>query len=92
VGAAQTLDGVRDGVMDLSFITHGYTPGRFALTDAAEFPFLGDTAEVTSVAFQRIHERMLARANEHRDVALLAVFNPRPGTDLQHAPRDPDGR
>jgi len=74
VGAPQTLDGVRDGVMDLSFITHGYTPGRFDLTDAAEFPFMGDTAEVTSAAFQRIHERMLARANEHRDVVLLAVF------------------
>jgi TRAP-type C4-dicarboxylate transport system substrate-binding protein len=79
VSAPQTLDGVRDGVMDLSFITHGYTPGRFALTDAAEFPFLGDTAEVTSVAFERIHERMLAKANEHRDVVLLAVFTHGPG-------------
>jgi len=79
VGAAQTLDGVRDGVMDLSFITHGYTPGRFALTDAAELPFMGDTAEGTSVAFQRVHERMLAKANEHRDVVLLAVFTHGPG-------------
>lgn len=79
VAAAQTLDGVRDGVMDLSFITHGYTPGRFALTDAAELPFLGDTAEATSVAFQRIHARLLAQANEHRDVVLLAVFTHGPG-------------
>ena len=79
VAAAQTLDGVKDGVMDLSFITHGYTPGRFALTDAAEFPFLGDTAEATSVAFQRIHARMLAQANEHRDVVPLAVFTHGPG-------------
>jgi len=79
VAAAQTLDGVREGVMDLSFITHGYTPGRFALTDAAELPFMGDTAEVTSVAFQRIHERMLAGANEHRDLVLLSVFTHGPG-------------
>jgi TRAP-type transport system periplasmic protein len=79
VGAPQTLDGIRDGLMDLSFITHGYTPGRFALTDAAEFPFLGDTAEITSVAFQRIHERMLAKANEHGDLVLLAVFTHGPG-------------
>jgi TRAP-type C4-dicarboxylate transport system substrate-binding protein len=79
VGAAQTLDGVRDGVMDLSFITHGYTPGRFALTDVAELPFMGDTAEVTAVAFQRIHERMLAKANEHRGVVLLSVFTHGPG-------------
>jgi TRAP-type C4-dicarboxylate transport system substrate-binding protein len=79
VGAPQTLDGVKDGLMDLSFITHGYTPGRFALTDVAELPFLGDTAEATSVAFQRVHERMLAGANEHRDVVLLAVFTHGPG-------------
>ncbi|HZE10142.1 MAG TPA: ABC transporter substrate-binding protein, partial [Burkholderiales bacterium] len=74
VGAVQTFDGVKDGLMDLSFITHGYTPGRFALTDAPEFPFMGDTAEVTAVAYQRIYERMLAGANEHRDVVLLSVF------------------
>ena len=79
VGAPQTLDGVKDGLMDLSFITHGYTPGRFALTDVAEFPFLGDTAEITSVAFQRIHERRLAAVGEHRDVVLLAVFTHGPG-------------
>jgi len=79
VGAVQTLDGVKDGLMDLSFITHGYTPGRFALTDVAEFPFTGDSAEITAVAYQRIHERMLAGANEHRDVVLLAVFTHGPG-------------
>jgi len=79
VGAAQTLDGIKDGLMDLSFITHGYTPGRFALTEAAEFPFMGDTAEITSVAFQRIHERMLARTKEHGDLVLLSVFTHGPG-------------
>ena len=50
VGAVQTFDGVKDGLMDLSFIVNGYTPGRFALSDAPEFPFMGDTSEVTSVA------------------------------------------
>ena len=79
VGAVQTFDGVKDGLMDLSFITHGYTPGRFALTDAPEFPFMGDTAEITAVAYERIHSRMLARANEHRDVVLLSVFTHGPG-------------
>src|SRR5437660_9930306 len=78
VGAVQTFDGVKDGLMDLSFVTHGYTPGRFALTDAPEFPFMGDTAEGTAVAYQRIYERMLAAANEHRHVVLLSVFTPAP--------------
>src|SRR5262245_6645524 len=79
VGAIQTFDGVKDGLMDLSFVTHGYTPGRFALTDAPEFPFMGETAEVTAVAYQRIYERMLAKANEHKDVVLLSVFTHGPG-------------
>src|SRR5262245_27932709 len=68
VGAVQTFDGVRDGLMDLSFITHGYTPGRFALTDAPEFPFMGDTAEVTAVAYQRIFDGLLGRAHRQQHV------------------------
>ena len=79
VGPPQTFDGVRDGLMDLSFIVHGYTPGRFDLTDAPEFPFMGDTSTVTSVAYQRIFERMLAKADEHKGVVLLSVFTHGPG-------------
>jgi TRAP-type C4-dicarboxylate transport system substrate-binding protein len=79
VGPFQTIDGVKDGLMDLSFIVNGYTPGRFALSDAPEFPFMGDTAAVTSVAYQRIYDRMLAKANEYKDLALLGVFTHGPG-------------
>jgi TRAP-type C4-dicarboxylate transport system substrate-binding protein len=79
VGPPQTFDAVRDGLMDLSFSVHGYTPGRFALTDAAEFPFMGDTAEVTAVAYERIYQRMLVKADEHKGVVLLSVFTHGPG-------------
>ncbi len=79
VNATQTFDAVRDGVMDLSFIVNGYTPGRFALSDAPEFPFMGDTSEATSVAYQRIYDRMLAKANEYKGVVLLGVFTHGPG-------------
>jgi TRAP-type C4-dicarboxylate transport system substrate-binding protein len=79
VAAPQTFDGVRDGLMDLSYTVHGYTPGRFALGDAPEFPFMGDTAEVTAVAYHRIWERMLAKADEHKGVVALAVFTHGPG-------------
>ena len=79
VGPPQTFDGVRDGLMDLSFTVHGYTPGRFPLADAPEFPFMGDTAEVTAVAYHRVWERMLAKADEHKGVVPLAVFTHGPG-------------
>src|SRR4051812_15289243 len=48
-----TYDAVKNGLADLSFTVHGYTPGRFVLTQMAEFPFLGDAAEPLSVAFNR---------------------------------------
>ena len=79
VAATQTLDAVRDGLADLSFIVHGYTPGRFALTDVAEFPFLGDTSEAVSLAYQRIHDRMLAKYDEHKGLHVLGVFTHGPG-------------
>jgi TRAP-type transport system periplasmic protein len=79
VAAPQTLDAVRDGLADLSFIVHGYTPGRFVLTDVAEFPFMGDTSEVVSVAYQRTHDKVLAKHDEHKGVHVLAVFTHGPG-------------
>jgi TRAP-type transport system periplasmic protein len=79
VAAPQTLDAVKDGLADLSFIVHGYTPGRFALTDGIELPFMGDTAEAMSVAYQRVHDKMLAKSDEHKGVHVLSVFTHGPG-------------
>ncbi len=79
VAAPQTFDAVKDGLADLSFSVHGYTPGRFVLTDVAEFPFLGDTSEAISVAYQRLHEKMLDKFGEHKGVHVLAVFTHGPG-------------
>jgi TRAP-type C4-dicarboxylate transport system substrate-binding protein len=75
-----TLDGVASGLVDVSFVSHGYTPGRFVLTKAAEMPFLGDTTEVTSVAYNRVHERILSRGGEHKGLKVLAMFTHGPGT------------
>ena len=79
VSAPQTFDAVKDGLADLSFIVHGYTPGRFVLTDVAEFPFLGNTSEVVSVAYQRVYEKMLAKVDENKGVHVLGVFTHGPG-------------
>jgi TRAP-type C4-dicarboxylate transport system substrate-binding protein len=74
-----TFDSVRNGLADLSFTVQGYTPGRFATTQIAEFPFLGDKAEATSVAFQRVYARSAAMQDEHKGVKVLAVFTHGPG-------------
>lgn len=74
-----SFDAVRDGLADLSFTVHGYTPGRFLLSTVVEFPFLGDSATSISVAYQRIYEKMLAEKGEHKGVVPLAVFSHGPG-------------
>lgn len=74
-----TLDAVRNGLADLSFTVHGYTPGRFVTTQMAEFPFLGDSAEAVSVAFQRVYAKTPAMADEHKGVKVIAVFTHGPG-------------
>lgn len=78
-GPAQHFDVVSEGQADVGFTVHGYTPGRFVLTKAAEFPFLGDSAEAISVAYWRIHEKYLEQANEHEGVKVLGLFTHGPG-------------
>ncbi len=74
-----TFDAVRDGLADLSYTVHGYTPGRFVLGQMAEFPFLGDNSEATSVAYQKIYDKHLSKLNEHKGVKVLSVFTHGPG-------------
>jgi TRAP-type C4-dicarboxylate transport system substrate-binding protein len=74
-----TLDAVRNGLADISFTVHGYTPGRFVHTQMAEFPFLGDSSEAVSVAFQRMYQKYPAFADEHKGVKVLAAFTHGPG-------------
>ena len=78
----KTFDAIRDGLADVSFDVHGYSPGRFKLTELVELPFMGDSAEATSVAYQKIYEKHLAKLNEHKGLKVLAVFTHGPGIIL----------
>jgi len=74
-----TYDAVKNGLADVSFTVHGYTPGRFVLTQMAEFPFLGDQSEPISVAFNRVAMKYPAFVQEHPGVHVLAFFTHGPG-------------
>lgn len=79
--APGTLDAVKNGLADISYTVHGYTPGRFVLTQMAELPFLGDKAEPLSVAFNRVaakHPEFKAEHEKH-GVRPLALFTHGPG-------------
>jgi TRAP-type C4-dicarboxylate transport system substrate-binding protein len=74
-----SFDAVKNGLADVSFTVHGYTPGRFVHTQMAEFPFLGDSAEAVSVAFNRVAFRNPEILKEHEGVKVLAFFTHGPG-------------
>ncbi|OFZ85428.1 MAG: hypothetical protein A2W21_12280 [Betaproteobacteria bacterium RBG_16_66_20] len=77
--APGTFDAVKDGLMDLSYVTASYTPARHVLPLMAELPGAGATAEINSVAFSRIHWKHFHKVGEYNGVKLLAVWTHGPG-------------
>jgi len=74
-----TFDAVRDGLVDLSYVTASYTPARHILPMLAELPGMGDTALVNSVAYSRIYWKHFHQLGEYKGVKLLGVFTHGPG-------------
>ena len=74
-----TFDAVRDGLVDVSFVTASYTPARHPLPLMAELPGAGATAEINSIAFSRVHWKYFQPAGEYKGVKLLGVFTHGPG-------------
>jgi TRAP-type C4-dicarboxylate transport system substrate-binding protein len=74
-----TFDAVRDGLVDLSYVTASYTPARHILPLMAELPGAGETAEINSVAYSRIHWKYFQKVGEYKGVKLLAVWTHGPG-------------
>ena len=74
-----TFDAVRDGLVDLSYVTASYTPARHILPLLPELPGGGETALINSVAYSRIHWKYFQKVGEYRGVKLLGVFTHGPG-------------
>ena len=74
-----TFDAVRDGLVDLSYVTASYTPARHVMPLLAELPGSGETALVNSVAYSRIHWKYFQKVGEYKGVKLLGVFTHGPG-------------
>ena len=74
-----TFDAVRDGLVDLSFVTASYTPARHILPLMPELPGAGDTSLVNSVAYSRIYWKHFHKVGEYKGVKLIGVFTHGPG-------------
>src|SRR5438067_4911366 len=74
-----TFDAVRDGLVDVSYVTASYTPARHILPLMAELPGAGETALINSVAYSRIHWKYFDKVGEYKGVKQLGVFTHGPG-------------
>ncbi len=73
------LDAIRTGQADVGFTVHGYARKQFAAYLFAELPFLGDSAEMTSIALQRTHDKFLADKGLYKGVHLIGMNTHGPG-------------
>ncbi len=74
-----TFDAVRDGLVDLSYVTASYTPARHVMPLLAELPGAGETSVINSVAYSRIYWKHFHKLGEYKGVKLLGVFTHGPG-------------
>lgn len=72
-------DTIRDGVADIGWIVHGYTPGKFVTSKLVEVPGIPGSAEQISVAYQKTFEKYLEAAGEAKGVEVLTNFVHGPG-------------
>ena len=74
-----TFDAVKDGLVDMSYVTASYTPARHILPMMAELPGAGDTSVANSLAYSRMHWKHFHKVGEYNGVKLLGVFTHGPG-------------
>ncbi|WP_425051685.1 TRAP transporter substrate-binding protein [Psychromarinibacter sp. S121] len=72
-------DLVLDGVADIAWIFHGYTPGRFVTTKLIELPGYTGNAEAASVAYWRAYEQYFEELGEHKGVEVMGLMTHGPG-------------
>lgn len=62
-----------DGAADVTWIFHGYNPGRYVTTQLVELPGIETNAEALSVAYWRVYQKHLAKAAEHKGLVVLGL-------------------
>jgi TRAP-type C4-dicarboxylate transport system substrate-binding protein len=63
---------VKLGIIDITYVPHGWAKGVFPLSSFIQLPFFGETAEQGTILFWQVYEKFLQ--DEHKDVKVLWVF------------------
>src|SRR5262245_13379522 len=74
---AQLYDQLKDGVIDLTWVPPGYTPGRFPKSETFELPFIASNGEKNSPAGWEFYEKHLK--DEFKDVKIIRGNTQGPG-------------
>lgn len=69
-----------DGIADMTWGVHSYTPGTYPLAEMVELPFIGHGSDKDSVAYWRVYKAMFEKTGMHpAGVHTLAVHVHPPG-------------
>lgn len=69
-----TYENAAAGVMELGWALHGYTPGRFPLTDVIELPFQFENAVQATEALWDLYDEFDELQQEYSDVHVLGLW------------------
>jgi TRAP-type C4-dicarboxylate transport system substrate-binding protein len=67
-------DDAVSGAIDIGWALHGYTPGRFPLTDVVDLPFQFDGAEQATEALWTLYEEFPELQDEYSDAHVLGLW------------------
>ncbi len=68
-----------DGIADVAWVVHGYTPGVFPLSEMVELPFITRSAEANAAAYWKVFNKVFKPAGMHKDSHVLTTFLHVPG-------------
>lgn len=69
---------VRDGLVDVSLVVPGYTPGRYPLLELGELPLISESAALAAPAIATIYERYFDALKPFEGAHVLSAFNVAP--------------
>lgn len=79
VGAPrEQFDVVRDGLVDLSVVSLGYSPGRFPLQSMGELPFLSEHMTIAAPAFDRLYRQQFEQFDSFPGTHVLSIYTTLP--------------
>jgi TRAP-type C4-dicarboxylate transport system substrate-binding protein len=74
------LDAARNAITDISFVLHGVTPGRYAMTELVNLPFTwpksGSSSAASSRRLAELGPQYLAAEHQGLRILWMAVANP----------------